>query len=86
MEDSIPFRRLWGAVVIQAFRDLKDRDSIIRQRARNWIDDPAPVGEGGFKWICTCLDLDSDGLRGMSLSRDGINKIIYGQTQKGGKR
>jgi hypothetical protein len=86
MEDSIPFRRLWGAVVIQAFRDLKDHDPIIRQRARNWIDDPAPVGEGGFKWICTCLDLDMDGLRGMSLSRDGINRIIYGQTQKGGKR
>jgi hypothetical protein len=79
MEEFIPYKRLWSAVVIQAFRDLKDHDRTIRDRARNWIDDPQPVGEGGFKWICTCLDLDVEALRTMSLTRAGIDQIVYGK-------
>lgn len=79
MEEFTGYRRLWAAVMIQAFRDLKDHDRVTRERAFNWIHDETPVGEGGFKWVCTCLDLDKDYLRASSLSRDGIYRIIYGK-------
>jgi hypothetical protein len=79
MEQFTGYRRLWAAVMIQAFRDLKDHDRVTRDRALHWIHDESPVGEGGFKWICTCLDLDKDYLRASSYSRDRINLIIYGK-------
>lgn len=79
MEEFNGYRRLWAAVMIQAFRDLKDHDRVIRERAFQWIHDTTPVGEGGFKWITTCLDLDREYLQASSLSRDGIHRIIYGK-------
>lgn len=83
MEELLPYKRLWSAVIIQAFRDLKDHDKLVRDRAYKWLHDPHPVGEGGFKWITTCLDLDVEALRTMSLTRAGINQIIYGNSKRG---
>ena len=82
MEQFEPFRRIWAAVMIQAYRDLKDHNRVVREQAFQWIHEIAPTGEGGFKWICTCLDLDREALQAASLSREGINKVIYGNSKR----
>ena len=42
MDEFNSYRGLWSAVILQAFRDLKDPRE--RQRAWDWIFDPRPVG------------------------------------------
>lgn len=51
----------------------------IRQSALRWIfsDDSMPCS---FSWICDSLDLDKEYLRGLALTREGINKVLTGKS------
>lgn len=32
-----------------------------------------------FLWICECLEIDPEYLRGLAMSREGINKVLTGK-------
>lgn len=92
MVEFNPYRALWSAVVIQAFRDLKYRSAhgdgtkedpaLVMSRAYVWINehDPKYTSQvGSFQWICSMLDLDERKLRIMSRSREGVNRVLSGK-------
>lgn len=96
MVEYNPYRALWSAVIIQAFRDLKYRSSygdgtkedpaLVMSRAYVWVNevDPKYTSQvGSFEWICSTLDLDARKLRKMSRSREGVNRVLSGKFEMG---
>lgn len=90
MNEYLPYRALWTAVIIKAFEDIKERaysdsgesPSIVRSRAYCWINEIDPVymrQERSFNWVCQMLGLDSLKLQKLSRSREGIEKVLSGK-------
>ena len=99
------YRKLWAAVVLNAFSELKMRtnssDEIspqtLRAQAFSWINNPSTFASHynhetrkyesfeykteepcGLEWICDHLDLSSEWLRRMSMTRTGIQRVLNG--------
>lgn len=68
-------RALWCAVIIEAIRDLGDRNLSTREAAKRWIlSDVMDIGS--FAWICSHLDLAETKIRNMSLTRHGRKLLL----------
>lgn len=71
------YRALWASVILQAVRDIDGSSLVERRIALNYINDTR-TGPGSFEWICAMLDLDTDRIRTMTLSREGRRRLVGG--------
>ena len=77
MEEFLPYKKLWIAVIVQAFFDLNSSKQKRRKDATEWIFAKKPQGEGGFRWICTNIGIeDIEALQAASMSKISIKKVI----------
>lgn len=89
INDSLNYRGLWSAVILQAFFDLKLRNEPMHLKNKKAL---AKVRAGAlefiyserdaprtFQWICDSLDLDANWLREMALTEEGIDRVISGR-------
>lgn len=75
LREQAEYRALWASVILQAVRDMDGSSLTERRIALNYINDTR-TGPGSFEWICAMLDLDTNRIRTMTLSRDGRRRLV----------
>jgi hypothetical protein len=75
LEDYLPYRALWLSVLLQAVRDIDDRDASLSRRAWDWINGGEKTPQS-FQWICAVLDLCPFTIQIRCTSRQGRWEMI----------
>lgn len=73
--ENAAYRGLWASVLLQAIRDMDSAEKEERRPALHYLYDNSE-DPGSFNWVCTMLDLDTERIRSMTLSRDGRRKLV----------
>lgn len=69
------YRGLWASVLLQAIRDIDSNEENERQPAITYINSNSQCS-GSFEWVCEMLDLDTERIRMMALSRAGRRQLL----------
>ena len=69
-------KKLWLGLLRQAIKDLKNRNSLVKRKAENYISNKNNYGIGSFIWICDFLQINPANAR-RKINKTNFNELDF---------